>query len=189
MRRFKRAALSLTGAILVVAALGGGYLGFLQLSGNFHAVIDGELYRSAQPTPARLAEYVRDYGIKTVVNLRGSNPAQGWYREEVVTASALGIAHIDFAMSARRVLAASDKDALLAILRDAPKPILIHCEAGADRSGLAAALYLAAIRGSGEETAKRQLSFRYGHIGLPYVSQAYPMDQSWRNFEPLFGFN
>lgn len=189
MSPFKRAVLSLTGALILITAIGGAYLGYLQWSGNFHPVINGELYRSAQPTPEQLSEYVRAYGIRSVVNLRGSNPNSAWYREEVATAAALGLVHTDFAMSARRILSASDKDKLLAILRDAPKPLLIHCEAGADRSGLAAALYLAAIRGSSEDVAARQLSFRFGHIGLPYLSQAYPMDQSWRNFEPQFAVN
>ncbi|MFD2031462.1 tyrosine-protein phosphatase [Ancylobacter dichloromethanicus] len=52
-------------------------------------------------------------------------------------------------------------------MKDAKKPILIHCQAGADRSGLASALYLAAIKkNSAEAEAEAQLSIRYGHFFL-----------------------
>lgn len=46
---------------------------FTTASGNFHAVIPGEVYRSAQPLGAALARYRNEYGIRTVLNLRGSN--------------------------------------------------------------------------------------------------------------------
>ncbi|TMV55174.1 protein tyrosine phosphatase, partial [Thioclava sp. BHET1] len=39
---------------------------------NFYKVADG-VYRSNQPSPARLRRYA-DFGIKTVLNLRGSKP-------------------------------------------------------------------------------------------------------------------
>nr|WP_234894951.1 tyrosine-protein phosphatase [Sinorhizobium meliloti] len=60
-------------------------------------------------------------------------------------------------------------------MQTAPKPILIHCQAGADRTGLAAMLYLQQIAGIDEEISERQLSVRYGHIGLPYISAAFAM--------------
>ena len=58
----------------------------LQLGGNFHTVVPGELYRSAQPTAAMIAEYQQNYGIKTIVNLRGENIGSGWYDAEVAEA-------------------------------------------------------------------------------------------------------
>ena len=77
---------------------------------------------------------------------------------------------------------------LVALMRDAPKPLLIHCRAGADRSGLAASLYLAAIDGAGEERAEAQLSFRFGHIGIPWLSETYAMDETWEALETWLGF-
>jgi protein tyrosine/serine phosphatase len=38
---------------------------------NFHAVVPGVLYRSNHPTPGNLRRFVREKGIKTVINLRG----------------------------------------------------------------------------------------------------------------------
>lgn len=60
---------------------------------------------------------------------------------------------------------------------------------GADRTGLTAAIYLAAIAGAGEHEAEKQLSIRYGHIGIPFVSRAYAMDETWEELEPWLGFN
>jgi protein tyrosine/serine phosphatase len=46
----------------------------------------------------------------------------------------------------------------LAMLRQAPKPLWIHCPSGADRTGLVAALYLFAIEGQRAQAAAQQLS-------------------------------
>ena len=44
--------------------------------------------------------------------------------------------------------------------------VLIHCKAGADRAGLAAALWKMAIDGAPKSEARRHLSIRYGHMPL-----------------------
>lgn len=167
-------------------ALPGGYLGYLQASGNFHPVVAGEAYRSAQPDAEDLRAWVIETGIRSVINLRGRHAGTGWYDEEIAASDALGLKHYDFAMSASKGLDRAQAAALMAMLRDAPKPVLIHCKAGADRTGLASALYLAAY-GQGEELAETQISLRYGHISLPYTA-AWPIDQSWEALEGWLGF-
>jgi protein tyrosine/serine phosphatase len=166
--------------VLLPLAAVGGYLGYLQLSGNFHTVIENQLYRSGQPSAAALDDYVHRYGIKTVLNLRGANPKAGWYEEEVAESARLGIAHADFRMSASRELTSAEADKLEAMMRSLPKPLLIHCQAGADRSGLASAIYLSRIGGADFDTAGRQISLYYGHIGVAELSSAYAMDVSWK---------
>lgn len=162
------------------------FLGFLRVSGNFHEVAKAELYRSAQPTSAQMQAYAEGYGIRTIINLRGKSSKADWYKSEIDTAKKLGILHIDFKMSAQRELAQDESDRLIEILRDAPKPILIHCQAGADRSGLVAAIYLHAIKGVDVETAERQISIRYGHVGIPYLSSTFAMDTNWERLERQF---
>lgn len=174
-------------AFLLVGLSLGAYAAYLQLSGNFHAVIEGELYRSAQPTAVQLAAYVRDHGIRTIINLRGSNANAGWYNDELETARRLGVGHIDFRMSASKELTTSRADALVAIMAAAPKPILVHCQAGSDRSGLVSALYSLRVAGQAEGTAERQLSFYFGHVGIPHLSAAYAMDASWEALEEHYG--
>ena len=177
------------GAIALVALLlvGGGYLGELQLTGNFHTVVTGQIYRSGQPTAAQIAEYAHEYGVKTIINLRGANPGRPWYDAEVSEARRLGIAHLDFRMSARRVLTSSEADSLIALMKRAEKPMLIHCKAGSDRTGLAAALYLLTVKKPDEAAAEGQLSIRFGHFSLPFLPE-YAMDRTLEALEPSFGY-
>ncbi|YCI06111.1 tyrosine-protein phosphatase (plasmid) [Ensifer sp. D2-11] len=178
---------AIAGSAGAAALIFGGYLGALQLTGNFHEVLPGQLYRSAQPSAADIAGYARHFGIKTIVNLRGQSK-EAWYRQEVGAANRAGIAHFDFRLSASKRVSPHQARHLIALLHHAPKPILIHCQAGADRTGLAAVLYLKQIAGIDEETSERQLSARYGHIGIPYISAAFAMDESWEELETvLFG--
>jgi protein tyrosine phosphatase (PTP) superfamily phosphohydrolase (DUF442 family) len=173
--------------VLFCGLLFGGFIGYLQLSGNFHTVIDGELYRSAQLSPAQLELYVRANGIKTVINLRGESPNAKWYNGEIAAAQQLGIEHIDFKMSSGTVLSPERADQLVAIMKAAPKPILIHCQSGADRTGLVSVIYSQQIAGVSEDVAERQLSVRYGHVAIPHISSVYAMDVSWDRLETHFG--
>lgn len=178
----KRAGLTVLGTV----ALLGSYLGYLQLSGNFAPVIAGEVYRSAQPSPADIREYAARNGIRSIINLRGENVGKAWYDEEIAVSKELGITHINFGMSARRELDQNKVEELLATMRSAPKPILIHCKAGADRTGLASALYLAAVAKQGEQAAEGQISFYFGHISLPFIPE-YAMDRTFEAMEPMLG--
>ncbi|KXG86828.1 fused DSP-PTPase phosphatase/NAD kinase-like protein [Agrobacterium bohemicum] len=169
---------------LVAAPLAFGvYFGVLQMSGNFHEVIAGQLYRSSQLTEKQLSDYVTANGIKTIINLRGENGQSAWYRNETATAEKLGVQHVDFGMSAYKQLGPERVAKLIQIMRDAPKPILLHCKSGADRTGLAAAIYVNRVAGMNEDTAEQQLSIWFGHVGIPYLSSAYAMDRTWEDIE------
>lgn len=183
MTRLRKMVLSMLGVIGLVGASCGAYAGLLQVTGNFHPVIDGQVYRSAQPTGADLAAYVQTHGIKTVINLRGAHPGMSWYDEEVKSSRELGLTHIDFGMSSSKMVSPAKAERLVQLMAAAPKPILIHCQAGADRSGLASALFVRKVAGLDETKAEGQLSFYYGHVGIPIVSRAYAMDRSWEVIE------
>ncbi|MDR6954006.1 protein tyrosine/serine phosphatase [Ancylobacter sp. 3268] len=170
----------------IVVLLIGVYLGIEQLIGNFHTVVAGELYRAGQVNADQLAGIQRDYGIKTVINLRGASN-HPWYRDEVAESEKLGLTHIDFGLSAGRELTQKEVEQLIAIMRDAPKPILVHCKGGSDRSGIASALYVAAIAKEGEEAAEWQLSLFYGHFPIPFFP-AWAMDETFERIEPWLGF-
>lgn len=92
------------------------YVAVLLYWGNFGTVIRGQVYRSAQLGSATMSFNVQRYGIRAIINLRGSNPGQDWYDREVADAKALGIHHIDFRMSAKRALSREQAEQLIALM-------------------------------------------------------------------------
>src|SRR5437868_4205923 len=89
-------------AIGLTAGSAGAYWGAIQYQGNLHAVSDGVLYRSAQPSRAELKSATHEHRIKSVLNLRGANPGSPWYDDEMAESRALGLAHYDYPLSAKR---------------------------------------------------------------------------------------
>lgn len=174
--------------VLISTVLGSlAHLGFLQASGNFHEVLPGQFYRAAQLSPQYLDAQIKRFGIKTVLNLRGKLDGEQWYRDQLKVTEARGVRQIDFAMSADQRLTRERAIELVKLMRDAAKPILVHCRSGADRTGLATVIYLNQVAGMDEEQAEAQLSMRFGHIGIPVLSPTYAMDESWEDLEQLFG--
>ena len=166
--------------VLTVAVSMGAWAGYLRLTGNVHEVEPGAVYRSGQLDAAQLSALIQEKQIKTVINLRGANPGRQWYDDEVATTRRTGAEHVSLRMSAN----SEPDDALTAelidVLRTAKKPYLIHCEGGADRTGLASALYERLIMNRPATQADAQLSFRYGHF--PWLtSRSGAMDRTyWR---------
>jgi protein tyrosine/serine phosphatase len=89
-----------------------------------------------------------------------------WYEGEVEVSRRRGVKLVSMALSANMALDKAQLAKLTDVLRDAPKPLLIHCRAGSDRTGLASAIYVATHGGSYHD-AKNQLSLYYGHF--PYL--------------------
>jgi len=149
----------------------------IQSDGNFHAVEEGNVYRSGQLDGDKLNHRIKDVGIKSVLNLLGENQGQEWYGAEVAISNSHGIEHINYRMSSRKLLNLDQMHEVLQIIENAPKPILIHCNAGADRTGLVSALYLA-NKGGKLEKVQDALSIRYGHLPIFHWAETIAMDKS-----------
>jgi protein tyrosine/serine phosphatase len=174
MRGLKIAGVS----VVLLASSIGGYWGILQYEGNLHTVSGGVLYRSAQLSKGEIRSAVRQYAIKSVLNLRGAHEGQSWYDDEIAASGELGLAHFDYPMSSKRFVTSQQIEEVLDIVRQAPKPLLIHCKSGADRSGLVAALYRYREAGASAAEADGELSLVYGHF--PYLmSRSVAMDNSF----------
>ncbi|OYW61412.1 MAG: hypothetical protein B7Z10_05755 [Rhodobacterales bacterium 32-66-7] len=135
---------------------------FLRVWWTNLAEIAPGVWRSNQPSPKRLARHARD-GIKTIINLRGA-PKESFWLFEDEACRAQGLALHTIRLSAR---AAPARDSLLELHRlftTVPRPMLFHCKSGADRTGLAAALYLIWVENRPLAEAQRQLSLRYLHV-------------------------
>jgi protein tyrosine phosphatase (PTP) superfamily phosphohydrolase (DUF442 family) len=147
---------------------------------NFHVVEEGRLYRSAQPEGDQLAHVIAEFGIKTVLNLRGPNAGEPWYDAETATCSEKGVTQVDIPFSARSLPQPDDLKKLIDTLHTAEYPMLLHCKAGADRSGLASALYELEVRGKTREEAMDQLTLQYMH----FAAFAPCMDRFIQMYEP-----
>lgn len=128
---------------------------------NFHQIAPG-VYRSNQPTHGRLAAY-RDRGITTVITLRGDGDAVH-QRMERASCAALGITLHSIRANARKPVRREQLLKLLDLFRTVPRPFLMHCKSGADRAGLASALYLLDQDAAPIDAARAMLSLRYLHI-------------------------
>lgn len=119
-------------------------------------------WRSNQPSPKRLERFAAR-GVKTVLNLRGANMDSN-YMLEREACDRLGLRLIDYPMAARAALERERYLGLLDIFDTIEKPFVLHCKSGADRAGLASALYLIHVAGVVPEEARAMLSRRYVHL-------------------------
>lgn len=164
--------------VLLIAASIASYCGIIRYLGNIHVVEEGELYRSAQLDKEQFEQTIERYQIKSILNLRGDSPGEDWYDEEIAVSKTLDVKHFDYGIWASGIATPKQINDILKIVRAAPKPLLIHCNGGADRSGLVAALYLAEIEKRPVDEAAGQLSLIYGHF--PYLtSKTGAMDKSF----------
>jgi protein tyrosine phosphatase (PTP) superfamily phosphohydrolase (DUF442 family) len=158
-----------------------GFVIHLAARHNFHSVSDGLVYRSAQMSSDSLAQAIRDHGIKTVVNLRGNEVRADWYQAEMNTTKQLGVRHFDFNLLAGSEVSDQEMEKILATIQHAPKPVLIHCKNGADRSGLVGALYLYGLERQSADEAGKQLTIFCGHVPYFFWRDTVAMDRSyWR---------
>jgi protein tyrosine phosphatase (PTP) superfamily phosphohydrolase (DUF442 family) len=136
---------------------------------NEDVVESGQLYRSAQLTVPQLREDIAQNGIRTVINLRGTNQDALWYRDELATCASLGVQHIDVHFSGKHLPPPNEVNKLLDAIQTAPRPILVHCLTGSDRTGLASAIFLIDQDHVPWKQAEDALSLKFGHFALhPY---------------------
>ena len=126
---------------IIILFLPASYFIYMEEQGNFHAITAGQAYRSAQLDRDELEDYIRKYSIKSILNLAGRKSSDHHYRDEIEVCRELNIVHHDLRLPADRMPANQKIDRLISILKTTPRPVLIHCKAGADRTGLAAAIW------------------------------------------------
>lgn len=128
---------------------------------NFDQIAPG-VYRSNQPGHWRLKRY-RAMGIRTVLYLRASSEKWAFHFERE-SLDALGMTMISAPLHSRSAPTRDAVQSLIAAFRSIDKPFLMHCKSGADRAGLASAIYLMVILGQDVSAAQRMLSPRYIHL-------------------------
>jgi len=138
---------------------------FLDRLYNFHWICEGDAARSSQAFFGGLESLLRCHGLKAIINLRGENADLSWWRYERAVCARVGARHIDAMMDSRHLPTRAMLTALLDAFETAPRPFLLKCSGGHDRTALAAALFVITRDGwSGLECARRQFdALTYGH--------------------------
>lgn len=117
-------------------------------------------------TDQALRRTINAYKIQTVINLKGTSK-KPWYLAEKQAAEDCRILYLSVELNPWK-LPPPDKLAILVhTFQKGPYPMLVHCNAGADRAGLASVLYRVVVEHAPLEVAlSEQLTWRYGHFTL-----------------------
>ncbi len=134
--------------------------------GNLAVVDPDRVIRSAQPT-RQLGRWIDDFHLRSILNLRGGSRADWWYDTEVAVAEARGVAFYDLPLSATRRPTRRELLFLIDVLERCPYPLLIHCKSGADRTGLASALYLMVKRNQPPDLAENAFALEFRPRPVP----------------------
>jgi hypothetical protein len=132
---------------------------------NFHWVREGEAARSSQANFGGLGGLMRRHGLNAIINLRGENSDLSWWRYERRVCERLGARHFDTMLDSRHLPTRDMLVQLIGAFEEAPRPFLLKCSGGHDRTALAAALFVIHREGwAGREAAMRQFDAAlYGH--------------------------
>ena len=152
---------------------------------NFHKVDEG-IYRSAQLTPWRLKKIIKKYNIKTIINLRGNNKNY-MYQKEKEICKKMGVDYFTISLSSRNPskIKKEELKKLIYILKNAKKPLLFHCKAGADRTGFTAVLWHVINKKDKNWAIKKELKLKYGYISfskagiVKEIFKKYPEDKDF----------
>ncbi|MBI1220639.1 MAG: protein tyrosine phosphatase [Rhodobacteraceae bacterium] len=128
---------------------------------NYAEVAPG-VWRSNHPAHERLSDLAAE-GFRTILNLRGGLTLSH-HRFEEESCAKLGMTLVDVPMSARSAPERRTLLHLIEVLGAVEKPVLMHCKSGADRTGLASAIYLLHYCGTPLDEARKQLSPRFLHF-------------------------
>ena len=138
---------------------------------NFHWVVPGECARAAQAWAGGITGFLRKRGIRAIINLRGRNDDLSWWKNETRAAAAAGAAHFDAMLDSRKLPTRQMLIDLVAAFDAAPKPFLLKCSGGQDRTSFAAAIYLI-HRGGWQAMPQAQAQYaRFPYLHFPKTHQ------------------
>lgn len=139
---------------------------------NFDS-IDGRAYRSGQMPPEKLREKIRAHNLKLVLNLRGEGH-EGWEEEKRICEEE-EVELVAVRLSANEIPSKESVAKIIKTLEDANQrgiSFLIHCLAGADRTGAISTIYEMEYRGVSRRKARtKHLNVRYLHFAAQKMDE------------------
>ena len=128
----------------------------------------------------RLRRFKRQGGA-SVLNLRGGRLAP--VALEIEACQELGLEYFGMHMASTELPSRDTVLMLLDQLETLPRPVLMHCKSGADRTGLASGIYLMAFKGCSPKDAAKQLSLKHAHVRF---SRKGILRQFFEQYQPAF---
>ena len=147
----------------------GGQSPFPQFPKNFHK-INENIFRSGQPDEDEFESLCTFYGLRSVLNLRESNSDKKMINAVNKRHSAPAVTLYNVPLDTGKI-SETDLYKILTVIRDAPKPLLIHCRLGSNRTGCAVAAYRIVFENwSVEKAISELMKPEYGHHRYIYTN-------------------
>jgi protein tyrosine phosphatase (PTP) superfamily phosphohydrolase (DUF442 family) len=146
MKKYKIIGFSVLAIVLVLV---GNYVYDINIDHNFETITEGKVYKSGVIPPNELESYIKEYGIKSVVDLRFPGTEDDVNNPEIpaeLTAEKEAIAKIKgvnyFNNGSDQVPAQKNLNRFFEIMDNpANYPVLIHCYHGIGRAEMYSAIY------------------------------------------------
>jgi tyrosine-protein phosphatase SIW14 len=116
--------------------------------------VDDNLFRSEQPTKIGMKE-LQELGVKTILNVRNlrNDKCEAKSTQLILKRKRINTWTINY----------DEVVAALKLIKDSPKPVLIHCKHGSDRTGCVVAAYRISFQNWSKEEAINE--FKSGGYG------------------------
>lgn len=131
-----------------------------------------DIYRSAQPTAGQFSALVARYGLRSVVKLNSALEA----RDHLPG----GVEPLEHPWLPAGPVDHEDAAAALYDLEHAPRPVLVHCEHGVDRTGLLVALWRVLHEHTLASSAWKEWRAFGRDMSLRWLSDAFERETGWR---------
>jgi protein tyrosine/serine phosphatase len=153
--------------VLVALVATGKYVYDININHNFETITEGKVYKSGAIPPDEIADYIKAYKIKSVIDLRFPGTQDLENNPEIpqeLTAEKVAVEKIDgvkyFNNGSDQVPVQKNLDAFFKIM-DNPSnyPVLIHCYHGVGRAEMYSAIYRIEYEGWDRDEARTSTRF------------------------------
>lgn len=154
--------------LLFVVAVGvGKYVYDMHINHNFETITEGKVYKSGVIPPDEIADYVKKYKIKSIVDLRFPGTGDDVNNPEIpaeLTAEKEAVAKIDgvqyFNNGSDQVPKQKNLDNYFKIMDNPDNyPVLIHCYHGVGRAEMYSAIYRIEYENMDKDEARTSTRF------------------------------
>jgi protein tyrosine/serine phosphatase len=142
-----------------------GFIKYHFVPKNFGVVEQGRIYRSGQISAPLIKKILKEHNIRVIINLTSMGPDNPDKLAEEKAAAKLNIKVLRFPMSGNGTGDINDYAAAVAAIANAEKqnlPVLVHCAAGAARTGGVIATYRLLVQKTDPNIVENEME-KYGY--------------------------